>query len=213
MRRKTRDKPGKVDWVRLRGSSGAPMSHKELSKYLILTTVSQHPLPSCPLASETTFTAGTPVSATSSRLPPTQPWKAACFARAPGSSAFCPVPLRFLLCALYHRPSWADAEGVHRTGSSSQLSPGSQWPCRSPPLLCPSFPTASHHSDSTKQMPTNSPGASCAPPPSSLPLHHCPTHTGPLLTAPATRQAWSCPRAFAQAVHSAWTTVLNFHMA
>ena len=39
VRRKTRDKPGKVGWVRLRGSSGAPMSHKELSKYLILTTV------------------------------------------------------------------------------------------------------------------------------------------------------------------------------
>ena len=67
--------------------------------------------------------------------------------------------------------------------------------------------------DSRKQTPTNSPGASCASPPSSLPLHHCPTHTGPLLTAPATCQAWSCPRAFAQAVHAAWTTVLDFHMA
>ena len=39
MRRKTGDKPGKVGWVRLRGSSGAPKSHEELFKYLILTTV------------------------------------------------------------------------------------------------------------------------------------------------------------------------------
>lgn len=71
------------------------------------------------------------------------------------------------------------AEGAHRTGSSSQLSPGGQWPCCSLPLLCPSLPTASHHTDSRKQMPTNSPGASCAPtsflsPPPSLPHPHRP---------------------------------------
>ncbi|CAI9170059.1 unnamed protein product [Rangifer tarandus platyrhynchus] len=71
------------------------------------------------------------------------------------------------------------AEGAHRTGSTSQLSPGGQWPCCSPPLLCPSLPTACHHTDSRKQMPTNSPGASCAPtsflsPPPSLPHPHRP---------------------------------------
>lgn len=71
------------------------------------------------------------------------------------------------------------AEGAHRTGSTSQLSPRGQWPCCSPPLLCPSLPTASHHTDSREQMPTNSPGASCAPtsflsPPPSLPHPHRP---------------------------------------